>query len=335
MQKEKINGPSITYSKGIIVTSGDAQVVLDPAKKTPSSVVTHAHMDHLVKGSLMTPQTRDIMEVRLNTTEAQVVDFHKDIQYGGFDLVLREAGHCLGSAMVHLKGHGTDILYTGDINPQGGLTNPAPVPQKCRTLIIEATYGEHTLPAKEQVTEDLRAWAKSEVDRSPIIFGAYEFGKAQELVAALAPLGHPIYGTEKIARICDVYTKHGIPLNCEPLTEHDKLPSGNFFYIVSGHGLKTPHNELMRALLRRGPRIAYVSGWCGVYDFTRSRGLDAQFPLSDHGDLPSLLKFVKACDPEEVLTIFGSTAALAGSIKDELGISARSLTGKTAEGKTY
>lgn len=320
--------PSITYNRGIIIRDGHAAVVLDPSKKTDSAVVSHAHLDHLVKGSLMTPQTRDIMEVRLDSTDAQVVDFNANIVYGGFDLVLRHAGHCLGSAMVHLKGPSMDILYTGDTNPHGGLTNPAPVPRKCGTLIVEATYGKYVLPPKAQVTEDLRAWARSEIERSPIIFGAYEFGKAQEIIATLAPLGHPIYGSEKISRICEVYTKHGIPLKCEPLTEGQPVPSGNFFYIVSGHQLSPANNAIVKGLRRKGARTAYASGWCGVRDMARSWGLDAQFPLSDHGDLPSMLGFIKACRPERVLTIFGSPGALAASVERELGIPANALTGK-------
>lgn len=321
-------GRSITYTKGIIVKDHDAEVILDPAKKTPNSVVSHAHMDHLVKGGLMTPQTRDIMEVRINSTDAQTVEYNNNIQYGGFDLILREAGHCLGSAMVHLTGKDTDLLYTGDINPHGGLTNPAPKPQKCKTLIVEATYGEYTLPPKDQVTEDLRAWARSEIERSPIIFGAYEFGKAQEIVAAVQHLGHPVYASDKIKRICDVYTKHGVPLKCETLSEGDTVPSENFFYIVPNKTLSPPYNDVFRDLKKRGARVAIVSGWCGVFPFSRSRGLDAQFPLSDHGDLPSMLSFIKACRPEEVLTVFGSTEALAASVEKELGIPAKALTPK-------
>jgi Cft2 family RNA processing exonuclease len=318
-------GPSISYAKGIVVKDGEAEVIMDPSKKMKDSVVTHAHMDHLVKGSLMTPQTRDIMEVRMNSTDAQVLEYDTSISYGGFDLVLRQAGHCLGSAMVHLKGPCSDVLYTGDTNPHGGLTNPAPVPQKCGTLIIEATYGKYTLPPKDQVVEDLRAWAKSEIERTPIVFGAYEFGKAQEIVAALEPIGHPIYGTEKISRICDVYTKHGVPLNCKPLVEGQELPSENFFYIVSSHGLSPSRNSIIKSLRRRGARVAYASGWCGIRDFAGSWGLDAQFPLSDHGDLPAMLKFIKACRPEEVFTIFGSPTELASSVEKELGIPARPL----------
>jgi len=326
MQERK--GPAVTYSRGILVKDGDAQVVLDPSRVMKDSVVTHAHMDHLVKGSLMTPQTRDIMEIRLNSTDAQVLDYHDTITYGGFELVLREAGHCLGSAMVHLKGPSTDLLYTGDINPHGGLTNPAPAPQRCRTLVVEATYGEHTLPPKDQVTDAIKAWAKSEVDRSPIVFGAYEFGKAQELVAVLQGLGLPVYSTEKIKRICDVYTKHGIPLRCEALIEGEALPKGNFFYIAPSNDMRPPYKPVIKGLRKVGARLAYVSGWCGVYDYTRSRGLDAQFPLSDHGDQPSLLEFVKACQPEEVLTIFGSPGPLAAKIEKDLDIPARPLAGK-------
>lgn len=323
----KGKGPSITFNKGIVVKEGDAKVVLDPSRRTEDSVVTHAHMDHLVKGSLMTPQTRDIMEVRLNSSDAETVEYHENITYGGFGLVMREAGHCLGSAMVHLTGPGTDVLYTGDINPDGGLTIPPPKPQSCRTMIVEATYGQHTLPPKDQVTEDIIAWSKSEIERSTIIFGAYEFGKAQEVIAAVQDLGHPIYSTEKVKRICDVYTRHGVDLKCKALG--DGMPEERSFIILPGHQLKPPKDDLVRSLRREGARVAYVSGWCGVYDFTRSRGIDAQFPLSDHGDLPSLLSFIDACGPEEVLTVYGSPGALSAAVKEELGLGSRPLKEKT------
>jgi len=314
---------NITYRKGIAVRSGTAEVILDPAKRTDNAIVSHAHMDHLVKGSLMTHQTRDIMEIRLNSTDAQAIDYHEEIGYGGFDVVMRESGHCLGSAMVHLKAPGTDVLYTGDLNPQGGLTIPAPEPQGCQTLIVEATYGKHILPQKEQVVADMVAWSRSEIERSPIIFGGYEFGKAQEIIAAVKDLGYPIYSTENVTRICDVYTKHGVPLECKTLG--DTLPEGNFFLVLPGHHLRSPQSTVVKTLRRRGARMAYVSGWCGIYDFTRSRGVDAQFPLSDHGDLPSLLGFIEACRPEQVLTIFGSPGPLAVSIEKDLGIPARPL----------
>ena len=319
MQRET----DITYRKGIIVSSGKAEVILDPAKRAENAIVSHAHMDHLVKGSLMTHQTRDIMEIRLNSSDAQSIDFHEEIGYGGFDVVMRESGHCLGSAMVHIKGPGTDVLYTGDLNPQGGLTTRAPEPQRSQTLIVEATYGKHVLPHKDQVVADMVAWSRSEIERSPIIFGGYEFGKAQEIIAAVKDLGYPIYSTENVTRICHVYTKHGVPLECSTLGE--TLPDGNFFLVLPGHHLRSPHSKVVKALRRRGARMAYVSGWCGVYDFTRSRGVDAQFPLSDHGDLPSLLGFIEACRPEQVLTVFGSPGPLAASIEKDLGIPARPL----------
>jgi putative mRNA 3-end processing factor len=318
-------GPVVTYKKGIYVRDGDREVVLDPSRKAENSIVSHAHMDHLVSGSLMTHQTRDIMEVRLNSTDAHVVDYHEEIEYGGFDVVMRESGHCLGSAMVHIKGPDTDLLYTGDFNPHGGLTVPPPANHDCRTLVIEATYGKHTLPPKDQVIKDMVAWAKSEVERSPIVFGGYEFGKAQEIIAAIKDLGFPVYSTENVKRICEVYTKHGIPLSCEVLEEGEGLPDGNFFMVLPGGALRHPHSDMVKELRRKGARVAYVSGWCGVYNFSRSRGVDAQFPVSDHGDLPSLIKYIEACQPEEVLTVFGSPGPLAISVEERLGIPARPL----------
>jgi putative mRNA 3-end processing factor len=316
-------GPIVSFKKGIIVKDGKAEVILDPSRRADDAIVSHAHMDHLVKGSLMTHQTRDVMEVRLNSREARSVDYHEEVVYGGFDVVLRESGHCLGSAMVHIEGPNTDLLYTGDLNHLGGLTIPPPVPRKCGALIVEATYGKHVLPPKDEVIGDMVAWAKSEIERSPIIFGGYEFGKAQEIIAAVKDLGYPIFSTENVRRICDVYSRHGVHIGCEEIGA--TLPDGNFFVVLPGTHLRTPQNETVRALRRRGARIAYVSGWCGVYDFTRSKGVDAQFPLSDHGDLPSMLSFIEACRPEQVLTIFGSPGPLAEAVEERLGIPARPL----------
>jgi Cft2 family RNA processing exonuclease len=312
----------VTYKSGIHVTDRYGSVVLDPGRIVERGVVTHAHMDHLVKGSLMTPATRDIMHARTGSSEAETLDFDTEMHYGGFKLVLRQAGHVLGSAMVRLHGNETDLLYTGDINPEGGRTCGPARPEKCGILVIEATYGGHDLPPREQVLEDLRAWIAS--SEGIVAIGAYEFGKSQEIMAAVQDLGLPVYTTPKIAQISDVYRSHGIDLRYGVMGEGE-LPDGPHIAILSSGMFKQTRNRLVKKYRKMGARTAFVSGWCNVFDYTRRHGLDAQFPVSDHGDRSSLLKFVKDCSPEKVFTVFGATLELARDIRETLGIESQVL----------
>ena len=53
----------VRYEGGILVQDLLKEVILDPARKTPGSVVSHGHMDHLTSGGIMTPQTLDAIPV--------------------------------------------------------------------------------------------------------------------------------------------------------------------------------------------------------------------------------------------------------------------------------
>src|SRR2546422_8343403 len=54
----------VRYEGGILVQEALKEVILDPARKTPGSVVSHGHMDHLTSGGIMTPQTVAVLKVR-------------------------------------------------------------------------------------------------------------------------------------------------------------------------------------------------------------------------------------------------------------------------------
>src|SRR5439155_26529429 len=54
----------VHYEGGILVQDLLKEVILDPVRKTPGSVVSHGHMDHLASGGIMTPQTLEVIQVR-------------------------------------------------------------------------------------------------------------------------------------------------------------------------------------------------------------------------------------------------------------------------------
>jgi len=77
-----------------------------------------------------------------------------------------------------------------------------------------------------------------------------------------------------------------------------------------------PHlsrSPAMRGVGRR--RTAVLTGW--AVDGARHFRADAAFPLSDHADFPSLVRYAKATGAARVFTVHGFAADLAAALRDE------------------
>lgn len=308
----------VRYEHGICIEDNGSKVILDPTRQSEIGVVTHGHMDHLVKDAFMTHHTLDILGVRMGERRGMGISYGFPHPIGGFDVTLYPAGHVFGSAMVMVK----DLLYTGDFNTEGGLTCGRAVPYNCKTLIIETTYGKDKfrLPSKDEVVEDIKTWTECQLEDGPVVFGAYEFGKAQEMISILNSLGEIPYVPEKVKVLCDVYCKHGVDLDYRT-----GEPEGRFTAVVPPSDLKKPTGNLVKRVRKERGSSAYLSGWCAFYSFFRSMDIDAQFPLSDHADYDELLDYVDKCDPEQVFTVHGSAKEFAKTITEETGIDAAPL----------
>jgi len=314
----------VFYDGGICLQEGIKEIVLDPHGQTQGSVVSHAHMDHLSKGALMTPETLAVMKVRLGGGGGKPLKIGGSEKYGGFEVKFHDAGHTFGSAMVEVD----DTLYTGDFNPEGGLTCGVAVPRPCKTLIIESTYGrpQFSLPPKREVEKDVLSWAESRLATKSVAFGAIDLGKAQELVALRNTVKIEPVVSDRMAEIADIYVAHGHKLSYRRLSAlTDEERKGPRAYVVSRNWLGADAPRDFSFFRENGGARAYVSGWCGVFDFTHGGELDAQFPLTDHADFDDLLEFVAASKPRQVYTVGSSPQELAGEIASRLSIKADSL----------
>jgi Cft2 family RNA processing exonuclease len=309
------------YEKGIVVQDGKREVVLDPKRGRAGSVVSHGHMDHLSSGGYMTPGTLDILKARRKRGTGTPIEYDREVEVEGFDVTLREAGHTFASAMIRVD----DVLYTGDFNPEGGVTCGRAEPEWCQTLILEATYGRPSFhfPDKRDTEADLVAWTELQLAHGPVAIGGYEFGKAQELIALMNRAKLDVAVPAGIADLADVYRRHGVKLQYRrtaDLSEDERKDPR--VYIVPGRWFRAlPEEETWLS----GARTAYVSGWCTQYDFTRTMGIDAQFPLSDHGDFDDLMEFAAHCRPRRVYTVFTHATELAREIARKLKVKAEPL----------
>ncbi len=314
----------VRYEGGFLVQEALKEVILDPVRKTPGSIVSHGHMDHLTSGGVMTPQTLEVLRVRRGSGTGIELPYDKEIEMNGFRVMLRDAGHVFGSAMVRVD----DLLYTGDFNPEGGATCGRARPERAQTLIVDATYGRpgFSFPPKHDVESDLLSWLEMELTNGPVALGGYEFGKSQELIALANRLGVEVAVSDKIADLADIYVRYGIPLRYRRISELAEAERNDpRVYVLPPGWLRPPLDDSVSWLGSIGLRSAYVSGWCAFFDYTRRYGLDAQFPLSDHGDFEDVIEFIAACGPRRVYTAFSNAKELAKAVERRLRIKAEAL----------
>src|SRR5437899_2882003 len=227
-----------------------------------------------------------------------------------------------------LKRRVDDLLYTSDFNPEGGSTCGRAQPEFVRDLIVDATYGRpgYNFPPKHDVESDLLNWLEMELAQGPVALGGYEFGKSQELIALVNRLGVEVAVSDKIADLADLYGAYGITLEYRRLSElAENERNDPRVYVLPPGWLRPPLEDSVSWLGSIGLKAAYVSGWCAFFDYTGRYGLDAQFPLSDHGDFEDVMTFIEACRPRKVYTAFSGAKDLAKAVDRRLKIRAEAL----------
>jgi len=199
-------------------------------KELDAVIVTHSHLDHCgfvpylfkygYKGPVYcTAPTRDVMAllvldyIKIQRSEGkepafsadnvkemvkhtvtfnydEVCDVTPDIR-----ITLYNAGHILGSAMVHLHvGNGLhNILYTGDMKyGRTNLLEPAVTDfPRLETLMIESTYGgkDNILPPKSECDEFLGEIIKKTIERNgKVLIPVLGVGRAQEVLLIVEQL---------------------------------------------------------------------------------------------------------------------------------------------------
>lgn len=101
-----------------------------------------------------------------------------------------EAGHLLGSAMIHLRRGDIRLTFTGDLGRRGLpiLRDPAPVPP-CELLISESTYGGETHEPVTDTAEHLGEIVRRTADRGgKLLIPAFSLGRTQTVLYFLHQL---------------------------------------------------------------------------------------------------------------------------------------------------
>jgi len=269
--------------------------------------VSHAHSDHAAPLHSRKPV--------LASEETIAIAGSKKQPHSHPNCKLIDAGHMLGAKQLVAEYDGGVFAYTGDLRLEAGLTSPPAQIPKADAVLIEGTYGapEWKFPSREEVFSQMEKWV-AQNSRSNLIFGAYEVGKAQELIAFLNKYSSitPLV-TPRMERICGIYEKFGVRLsrvNIESL-EGQGMLSHSFVALM-------PHNQVnfslastMKSAYGRGAKTALVTGWALRQQFP----VDRAFPLSDHVDFEGIVRYLHESGAKRVYSTHGDEEMIAEHLR--------------------
>ncbi|HTN53179.1 MAG TPA: MBL fold metallo-hydrolase [Anaeromyxobacter sp.] len=311
--------PPIELHRGTLRVTGSS-LHLDATRRVECAFVSHAHGDHIGRHdrTIATGPTLALMRHRLGEPRRRPPEhlpagYRTPFGLGELTLELFAAGHVLGSAQLRITRGGLAIGYSGDLCTEPTHAAEAAEVMACDVLVLESTFGHprYVFPPKAETLAAVRRFVDDALSdgTTPVLLG-YALGKAQEILKYLSDLGYKCRAHPTVQAVNRVYEAHGVSFPGVRALEPEGAGPGEV--VVCPPNLA--RSAAMRGVRRR--RTAILTGW--AVDGGRAfRGVDAAFPLSDHADFPSLIRYAKATGASRVFTVHGSDEALAAALRKE------------------
>lgn len=282
--------PLITWTeKGLYCEAGGFYI--DPHRAVDVAVITHAHSDHARRGSkkyICVTSGIELLKTRLGQKiSVQGYTYGEFFQIGNVKVSFHSAGHILGSAQVRVQRGNEVWVASGDYKREADPSCDPFESVACDTFITEATFGtpKFVWPKNLEHGHMIHDWWTSDSKKNFILFG-YSLGKAQRILAELAPYAHkPVLIHETISALTECYRQEGKFLAPTELL-HERLADGD----LRGELILAPPSILTEgwAHLLGRYETAFASGWMqGSGGYGRAR-YDKGFVMSDHADWEDL-----------------------------------------------
>lgn len=193
----------------------------------------------------------------------------------GIELTLKNAGHILGSAILHIESRnanaGTSVLFSGDLGANNRPIVPDPDPPgKANYIVMEATYGDRV---RQEVANEFPRLAKIVKETfargGNVIIPAFAVERTQDLLYGLNQLmhngelaAHHVFVDSPLAvEATEIFTRH---------VDHFDDNAQQFRQLVGDTPLNLPKLQLVRSVaesialnkIKQGAVIISASGMC-------------------------------------------------------------------------
>jgi putative mRNA 3-end processing factor len=302
---------------------------VDPIRPVDRAVITHGHADHARPGNghvLATAGTLAIMTARFgdqSALSAQALAYGETLQVGDVAVTLHPAGHVLGSAQVLMEHGGCRVVVSGDYKRRPDPTCTAFEPIACDVFVTEATFALPVFRHPDDGHEIAKLLRSLDTfpERAHLV-GVYALGKCQRVIMLLRRAGYdrPLYLHGALASLCDLYRSFGVDLgDLRPAADARRDD-------LRGQIVLAPPGATADRWSRRlpDPVVALASGWMGVRQRARQRGVELPLVISDHADWDELNRTLDEVAAPEVWVTHGREEALVHHAAQR-GIRARAL----------
>ncbi len=306
--------------EGLYCPAGD--FFIDPGRPVARALVTHAHSDHARSGHgayLCAATGAALLRARLGDISLQGIAYGERIRCKDAWVSFHPAGHVLGSAQIRVDVDGDVCVVSGDYKLGSDPTCTAFEPVRCRTFISESTFGlpvYRWLPAGRLMADVNRWWQRNAERGRTSLLLCYALGKAQRLLAGLAPDIGPILIHGAMAVLNEIYRAQGIALPPTRLVTEvsDKADLTRAIVLAPPSAAGSPWARRFV-----DPSLGFASGWMQIRGARRQRRVEQGFPLWDHADWPGLLEAIAATGAERVLITHGRGDALVRYLNERGG----------------
>ncbi len=195
------------------------------------------------------------------------VPYHQEINIDhGFRVTLKDAGHILGSAMVHFVYNGKTIVFTGDLG-----NSPSPLLRDTETLvgadyvIMESVYGDRNHEHRDERRKIFETIIEDNYKRGgTLIIPTFSLERTQELLFEINYLVEgkripqmPIYLDSPLAiKLTGVYRKH---LECYNEAAQKQIAGGDDVFMFPGLKI-TPDTEDSKEILHAPDPKIIIAG---------------------------------------------------------------------------
>lgn len=315
-------------AEGIYCPLGD--FFIDPWKRVPKAVITHAHADHSRWGMgqyIAHDHSIPVMKLRLgDDIKVLGLAYGEPIYINGVRVSLHPAGHIIGSSQVRVEYQGEVWVASGDYKLDTDGISGTFEPIRCHCFITESTFGLpiYRWQPPEVLYDSINEWwAHCAEENQTAVIAGYSLGKAQRIIQQLDPGIGPILVHSAVDSVNQALLGLDLPED-SPIRLAKPISSITDKEIIKKSIVVCPPSTLGGRWIKRlaNPVTAMASGWMQLRGTRRRISVDKGFPLSDHADWYQLNDAVKATGCEKVIVTHGYQAAYARYLREHLSLDA-------------